>query len=399
MPLEEAVRRILDAMPPPAIEIAPLQDCVGRVVLQPLLASVDLPRFDNSSMDGYAVRSGDVQHASPDQPVSLRLAASLPAGFSKPPPTLAPGECARVFTGSPLPAGTDAVVMQEDTLPIGGTIQVRDRVRPWENIRLRGEDIRLGTVLCKPGVRLTPGLLALSQATGLATGGVGRRPRVGILATGNELTEPGQALAPGGIYESNRALLKVLSSRAGAIVSAFPLVADDLQSTSTALAEAARSCDLILTIGGASVGDHDYVKQAILEQQGAIDFWKLALKPGKPFLFANLHGTPLFGLPGNPVSAVVTFALLVRPAILKWQGAADVDLPGRPGTLLESLHNPGPRRHFVRVVQETGGGVRSSGRQASHMMASLADSNGLVNVPPDTTLPSGSPVEVLLWDA
>ena len=212
---------------------------------------------------------------------------------------------------------------------------------------------------------------------------------VGLLATGSELQEPGQPLAPGQIYESNRIALAALMQRAGAVPRTFPLVADALAATSLALADAFNQCDAVVTSGGVSVGEMDFIKRAFEQIGGELEFWKVAIKPGRPFVFGRCRGKLLFGLPGNPVSALVTFLLLVRPALLRWQGATDVSLPAHPGVLAEPLANDGERRHFMRVKVDPTGKVRSAGVQASHVLSSVAAANGLVDVPPNTTLACG----------
>jgi molybdopterin molybdotransferase len=221
---------------------------------------------------------------------------------------------------------------------------------------------------------------------------------VGLLATGSELTEPGRPLAPGRIYESNRAALAVLIGRAGAVPRAFPLVADVLAGTSLALADAFNQCDAVVTSGGVSVGDMDFLKRAFEQIGGSLEFWKVAIKPGRPFVFGRLREKLLFGLPGNPVSALVTFLLLVRPALLRWQGATEVALPAHPGVLAEPLANHGERRHFMRVKVDSAGKVWSTGIQASHVLSSVAMANGLLDVPADTTLAAGTAVTVLRWE-
>jgi len=395
--LEEALQQILGAVPNPGVESLAVVEARDRYTAAAVPSAADVPAFDNSAMDGYAVRSADVATAREEAPVWLdqigRTAAGEPSDT-----TVAPGTCVRVFTGSVLPQGADAVVMQEDTRTSGaGTdpVAILCPVRPWESVRLRGEDIRTGALVVQTGQRLTPGHLAVLQAAGQARVAVARRPRVGILATGDELREPGQPLAHGCIYESNRAMLAALVAEAGAVPQIFPLVPDRLEATRDALRLALASCDAVLTSGGASVGDLDFVKPAMEAIGGSLTFWRVAMKPGKPFLFGRHESRLVFGLPGNPVSAFVTFQLLVRPALLRWQGAAAVAPPILPGTLKERLRNPGDRRHFVRVTRDAAGGVTTAGTQASHMLHSLAAANGLLDVAPGSDLPPGTEVKVL----
>jgi molybdopterin molybdotransferase len=360
---------------------------------------INLPIFDNSAMDGYAVRAADLASATPDSPARLRLAGKVAAGEVFP-GKVASGTCVRLFTGSPLPAGADAVVMQEDTHPNPGTpseVTILASVSPGENVRAHGEDVKQGTVLAEAGAVLTPGRIGLLAAAGFGRLRVGRQPVVGLLATGSELTEPGQPLAPGHIYESNRTALAALMERVGAVPKVLPLVADVLAGTSEALVNAFNQCDAVVTSGGVSVGETDFLKPAFEQIGGELEFWKVAMKPGRPFVFGRRRGRLLFGLPGNPVSALVTFLLLVRPALLRWQGATEASLPAYPGTLAEPLANPGERRHFMRVQVDPTGKVQLAGFQASHALSSLAAANGLVDVPAHTTLAAGSAVTVLRW--
>ncbi len=396
--LEEAVSRILDALPAPTVESVSLAEAEGRVLGQSIVSPLALPPFDNSAMDGYAVRAQDVGSARAEAPVHLRLVGKAAAGqqFAG---TLGEGECVRVFTGSPLPPGADAVVMQEDTrVAPERTLEVLvlDKTAPWENVRFRGEDIKNGATLAETGQCVTAAQLTLFAATGLENVPVGRQPVVGLLATGSELARAGQPLAPAQIYESNRVGLAALARKAGACCKILPLVQDTLEATQGALERAFQETDIVVTSGGVSVGEMDFVKRAFEETGGQLQFWKVAIKPGRPFVFGTRNGKFLFGLPGNPVSAFVTFLLLVRPALLHWQGASSVALLRQTGVLGEPLSNPGSRRHFMRV-KRTNGKVFSSGVQASHTLSSLAAADGLVDMLPDTTLPAGSPVEVLSW--
>jgi molybdopterin molybdotransferase len=398
--LEDALARILAVLPNPVGESLPRAQAHGRILAAPIASRVDLPLFDNSSVDGYAVRGADVARADPGSPVRLRLAGRVAAGeiLSA---ELATGACVRLFTGSPLPRGADAVVMQEDTQIKPGApdeILVLEPVRPWDNVRFRGEDVKRGTALIEAGEVLTIGRLTLLAAAGVTEVEAARRPVVGLLATGSELREPGDSLAPGQIYESNRTGLARLIERTGGIARVFPLVPDTLDATRRALELALAECDLVVTCGGVSVGEMDFVKSAFEQLGGNLQFWKVAMKPGRPFTFGRRADKCLFGLPGNPASALVTFLLLVRPALLRWQGAAATALPASPGLLTEPLANAGSRRHFMRVAMDAAGKVRSAGLQASHILSSFASANGLVDVPPNTTLAPGTTVQVLRWE-
>jgi molybdopterin molybdotransferase len=300
-----------------------------------------------------------------------------------------------------MPPGADAVVMQEDTRVAPeepGLVLVLEPVKPGESVRRRGEDVQRGATLIEAGGRLSAGRISLLAAMGRARVLVGRQPVAGLLATGSELREPGQPLGPGQIYEGNRAALAALVRGAGAVPRVFPLVADTPEATRSALAEALAQCDAVVSTGGVSVGELDFVKAALADLGGSLEFWRVAIKPGRPFVFGRWREKLLFGLPGNPVSALVTFLLLVRPALLRWQGASEIALPAFPGLLAEPLANPGVRPHFLRVRVDGAGQVYSAGLQASHALSSLAAANGLVEVPPQTTLPRSSRVTVMKWE-
>jgi len=398
--LEDAVARILSALPVPQAEIISLQGAHRRILVEPVSSPASLPGFDNSAMDGYALRARDVAAAGADTPIALRLLGRVAAGEVFP-EQVAPGTCVRLFTGSPIPKGADSVVMQEDTRIVQhnpSEILVTEPVHPGENIRTAGEDVAAGAILASSGQMLNAGRLSLLAAAGVAQVTVGRRPSVGLISTGSELKEPGQSLEPGQIYESNRTGLAALIRQAGATPTIFPLVMDKLSATQDALAKAFDQCDLVVTTGGASVGELDLVRSAFENLGGKIEFWKVAIKPGRPFVFGQIAGRLFFGLPGNPVSALVSFLLLVRPALLRWQGAEELEMPGGLGILTEALSNPGPRRHFVRVIADSKGAVSLAGTQASHMLSSLAAANGLVDLSPQTTIPAGSSVLVRKWD-
>ena len=389
--LEEASQRILDVIHPAGEENVALSEIDGRVLAEDLTAPINLPTFDNSAMDGYAVRAAEALTGA-----RLQCIGEAPAG------TVFEGEvgkrqCVRIFTGSPMPAGANAVVMQEDTHVEGETIEITEGVKPLEHVRLRGEDVRERDLIGHAGELLSPGHLALLGSCGIGAVRVHQRPIIGLLATGNELREAGATLEPGEIFESNRQTIARLVERSGAQSRIYPLVPDTLDDTVTALKAAFTECDAVVTSGGVSVGEHDYVKAAFEELGGTLDFWKVRMKPGKPFVCGRLEKRLLFGLPGNPVSAFVTFLLLVRPAILKMSGATNTKLPTHPALLTAPLVNHGNRRNFMRVFVDAQGRAYSAGMQASHALGSLAQANALVDVPPESTLKEESTVLVLRW--
>lgn len=398
--LAEAQNQIIGATKALPTESIFLNDAHGRILTEEIISQINLPRFDNSAVDGYAVQAKDLIATSSENPVSLRLIGKIAAGESFT-AKIKSGECVRIFTGSPLPAGADAVAMQEDTQIDSkhfDQISFLDSVKPWENIRFHGEDVKTGSTLVEAGARLSVGQLSLLGAVGIETVRVGRQPVVGLLATGSELREAGQPLNASEIYESNRIALAALAKKIGGIPKIFPLVPDTLAETKNALQKAFAQCDVVVTTGGVSVGELDFVKAAFAELGGNLDFWKVAIKPGKPFAFGTLDGKFLFGLPGNPVSAFVTFILLVSPALAKMQGAAKLSWPTQSGVLAERLENCGDRRHFVRVIVDKNGNARSAGTQASHILSALAHANGLLEIPPKTIFEMGKAVPVLRLD-
>ncbi len=394
--LSDALRQVLASVKSLPSESIPLAASAGRILAKPITAPFDLPRFDNSAMDGYAVRAEEVVKARAEAPVCLRVIGQVAAG-EIPQTALEPGACVRVFTGSALPPGADAVVMQEDTVAAPNQpehILVVDGVQTWEHVRLHGEDLKADSLVAARGERLGAGSLSLLASLGLRRVQVSRQPVVALLATGSELIDRSRALKPGKIYESNRVSLGALLQSIAAKPRVFPLVPDDLSATHAALEKAFAESDAVITTGGASVGELDLVKQAFEAMGGNLDFWKIAIRPGKPFVYGHWGDKCFFGLPGNPVSALVTFLLLVRPALLQMQGATHWELPAFPGVLAEPLRNPGDRCHFMRVIVDQTGQVCSAGRQGSHVLSSLAKANGLVEVAPFATLLAGTTVRV-----
>lgn len=395
--VEQAIEEICSAVQTLPSKSIPLAAAAGRFLAATVESQVDLPSFDNSAMDGYAVRSADVRTAAEESPVELKIIGEIPAGVSFD-GVVGEGECARIFTGSPMPEGADAVVMQEDTERAGDTVKILDLARPLENVRLQGEDVKRGETIGRSGDRVNAGMLNLLSAAGCSEVLVNGRPVIGLLATGDELKTPPAALAPGQIYESNRVMLADMVQQAGCEARVYDLVPDEPNATSRAIENAFSECHAVISTGGVSVGEHDYVKAAFEALGGKLDFWKVRVKPGKPFVFGQLGQKLLFGLPGNPVSAFATFVILVRPALLKWQGSTNIDLPTHPGVLGENLSNRGDRPHYVRIHVDAAGIVKSAGAQASHMLHSLAHANGLVAVPPATSWESGRAVSVVRFD-
>ncbi len=395
--LESALQSILDQVSPLSSEPISLGQAAGRRVARILLSRMNLPPFDNSAMDGYAVRAQDVINARADRPVTLNRIDRVPAG-SAASVHVREGTCIRIFTGSPLPSGADAVVMQEDarvTEHDPNLIQILDKAAPWENVRFKGEDVAQGTPLLQPGDLCTPTRLGILAACGIAEVDVFQRPRIAVMTTGNELCEPGTLLPPGCLYESNRIVIAEELRALGATPRVLPIVPDTMEATQAAFINAFETADCVVSTGGASVGELDLLKPAFEAIGGRLNFWKVSMKPGKPFVFGTFQNKLWCGLPGNPVSAFVTFQLLVRPILLKLQGARDLSLPVSWGTLMEPLSNRGDRRHFVRVCIDAAGEVRGAGRQSSHILSSLSLANGLLDLPPESSKNTGDKVSVL----
>lgn len=374
---DDALARILAAAgsPLPA-EPVPPEEAAGRALAADVTALADLPPFANSAVDGFAVRAADTEHP----PVLLRVTQTIPAGRA-PARAVGPGEAARIFTGAPLPFGADALVMVEDTEATDEPDQVR-LLAPGapDHIRRAGSDIRRGERALAAGTTLDAGAIGLLSALNRKDVSCIRRPRVGLLTTGDEVVPVGDAaLLPGQIRNSNAPALAAAIRAAGALVAVRRHARDDPDAVREAL-HACADCDVIIAVGGVSVGDYDYVKQVVGEI-GRLDFWRVAIKPGKPLAFGQIHNALFFGLPGNPVSALVTFELFVRPVLRRLSGHAVVQRPRVSAVLAAPLpHAPG-RREFARARLDWEDGVCRAiptGAQGSHRLASLAGANALL---------------------
>ncbi len=391
-PLDDALAELLASVEPLAsIQHVSTFDADRRVLAQDLVSALNVPGHDNSAMDGYAVRVADL-NGSP-LPVSQRI----PAGHFGGP--LQPGTVARIFTGAPVPAGADAVVMQEDTAPDGdGAITVRGSVRAAQWIRRQGEDVKRGAVVLAAGTRLGPAELGLAAGIGFAQLPVRPHPRVALFSTGDELVMPGAVppdqLPPGAIYNSNRFFLRTLLQRLGCEVTDLGIVPDQRDATVAALRDAADAHDLILTSGGVSVGEEDHVKPAV-QQLGSLDLWQIAMKPGKPFAHGRVGGAHFVGLPGNPVSSFVTFLLLVRPFLLRLQGVADVSVPAQRLPAHFDLPKGDKRREFLRARRNAQGGVDLFANQSSGVLTSMAWADGLIDNPAGQTIARGDLVRFI----
>ncbi len=398
MPLDEALERLLaQAAPLGRTEPVSTFDADGRVLAQDVVSALQVPPHDNSSIDGYALRAADAARPGAELPVTQRIAA----GHAGAP--LAPGSAARIFTGAPMPAGADAVVMQEDAelLP-DGRVRIHAVPSAGQWVRAAGEDVARGAVVLSKGERLAPAALGLAAGIGMATLQVAARPRVALFSTGDELVMPGavppEAMPPGAIYNSNRFFLRALLRRLGCEVSDLGIVPDDRAATLAALASAAEAHDLILTSGGVSVGEEDHIKPAV-EQLGRLDLWQIAMKPGKPFAYGSVAAPGgvchFMGLPGNPVSSFVTFLLLVRPFLLRLQGAADVALPALAMRAEFAVARPDKRREFLRARRNTQGGLDLFVNQSSGVLTSVHWADGLVDLPAGQTVAPGDTVRFI----
>lgn len=406
MSLADAMHNLLGRVQPlSATETVATFDADRRVLAQDLTSALQVPPHDNSSMDGYAVRVADVTEAGKVLRVSQRIAAGH-AGHA-----LEPGTCARIFTGAPMPAGADAVVMQEDTVEVGGDIhavhiQAVPEVGQW--VRRAGEDVTRGAVVLAQGERLSPASLGLAASLGLSHLSVVARPRVALFSTGDELVMPGdvppEAMKPGAIYNSNRFFLRALLHRMGCEVSDLGIVPDRREATLAALKTAADHHDLILTSGGVSVGEEDHIKPSV-QALGSLDLWQIGMKPGKPFAYGTVRrDTPgaachFIGLPGNPVSSFVTFLLLVRPFLLKLQGVAASRLQALPPATSLPAHftvaRADKRREFLRVRRNAAGGLDLFPNQSSGVLTSAVWGDGLVDNPAGTTIAHGDLVSYI----
>ncbi len=392
LPVEDALARILAAVPAPDVQSVPLAHAADRVLLEPVIATHDQPPFPASAMDGYAVAAAAVV---PGRSMPVVGMSQAGAGFAGAVPE---GAAVRIFTGAPLPPGTDAVIMQEEAERDGDRVRFTTSVQAGRNVRPLGFDFREGENLVPAGVPLTPARLSLAASANLATITAARPPRIALLASGDELVMPGSPLGPDQIVASNSFGLAAMFAPYGCEIADFGIARDTPQALSEALQKAfASEPDMLITSGGASVGDHDLVRPALEAEGVAIDFWRIRMRPGKPLMFGRRGRTLVFGLPGNPVSALVTAAIFLRPAVRAFLG-----LPQHAGRLvpLAAPTGPnGPRRHFQRarlVDGPAGTLVEPISETDSGHLSSLADADVLIVQPEDDPgQPAGTPVPVL----
>ena len=420
--VDTAVERILERFKPvSAHERVPLDAALGRVLVEDVPADIDLPPFDTTAMDGYALRYEDVQAATKDSPITLTVIGQVAAGAVAEAP-LGAGQAYRILTGAPMPPGSDSVVPYEETdgKGFGGwsgeqgaheaaaerEVRIFTAVERGENVRFKGEVQRHGEIVVRAGSVIRPGEVAVLATFGKPEVWVYRRPRVAILSTGDELVTAAERPRAGQIRDGNAPALAALARQYGAEPIQLPIARDNPEEVRAALLDAVdRKADLIVTSGGVSMGDHDVVKH-VVRTEGSIGFWSIDLRPGKPLAFGALRGVPFLGLPGNPVSSLVTFELFARPAILRLGGHTKLHKVELLATALEPIRNGSGRENFMRgIVERRPAGedyewtVRLTGEQASNFITSMAKANALVRVPKTTKLVSpGEKVRVLMVD-
>jgi molybdopterin molybdotransferase len=399
--VEEALERVLSAFQPLPAERIPVLETLGRVLAEDVIADMDIPPLSNSAMDGYAVRAMDTAGARGKNPVRLRIIDSLTAGRTTQ-TAVTGGRSIRIMTGVPIPPGADAVVQFEDTEQAGEWVDIFKGVEAGTNIRLAGEDVKRGELILGRGALIRPQEVGMLAALGRKEVRVHRRPRVAILATGDEVIEIDARWSPGKIRNSNTYSNAAQVIRYGGVPIMLGIARDDENELTAKVREGLeKGADLFLTTGGVSMGDFDMVKK-VLAAEGEMGFWRVKMKPGKPLAFGQIQGVPLLGLPGNPVSAMVTFELFARPAILKMQGNSRLKKPMIEAKLMDEIPRKDKRRHYVRVRverQEREYRAYLTGDQGSGILLSMVRSHGLAIIPEDVDyLPAETKVPVIMLD-
>lgn len=391
--VEEALERVLSVFEPLPPERVPIVESLGRVLAEDVYADMDIPPLANTAMDGYAVRAADTAAATPERPARLRVIYDLAAGYTTD-VAVTPGTAIRIMTGAPIPPGADAVVQFEDTEQDGGWVRIFKGVPVGKNIRQVGEDVQKGALILPRGAEIRPQEVGMLAALGYKEAWVHRRPRIAILATGDEVIEIDAPWQPGKIRNANSYSNAAQVVRYGGVPILLGIARDDVAELTTKIrAGLEQGADLLLTSGGVSVGDFDVVK-TVLATEGEMTFWRIRMKPGKPLAFGHIRGVPLLGLLGNPVSAMVAFELFARPAILKMLGKTRLDKPTVKATLLDEIRRKDNRRHFLRVMLEERNGeylARLTGDQGSGILLSMVKAQGLAIIPEDADrLPGGT---------
>ena len=399
IPLEEARAHVLGRVKPRPPVRLPASDACGCVLTEPVVASEAVPPFDNSAMDGYAVRAADTVGA----PLELPVVGVLAAGTDPATITVGSGQAARIMTGAALPDGADAIVIveQTDAVDDGRRVRINAVAEAGDHIRTAGDDIEPGDVVIEAGTQLTAAHLGVLASLGVTVVTVVPRVRVGVLSTGDELVEGAVALRPGQLRDSNRHALLPMLGEAGCEPVDLGLVRDDRAAITDAIEQAVKSCDALLTSGGVSMGDFDEVKAVLSERADDMRWMQIAIRPAKPFAFGTMNGTPVFGLPGNPVSSIISFELLARPALRRMMGHADdeLDRPRLRAMAADDLRRrPDGKTHFARVVISVVDGrlqARSAGGQGSHQLAAMAAANALAVLPDGDGVSAGDEIEVI----
>ena len=392
--VEEARHQMLNTIPVLPTEKREILNCAGYVLAEALHAEENIPPFDNSAMDGFAVRAADVQNASETKPAVLTVVETIAAGYA-PTKQVAPGQTSRIMTGAMMPEGVDAVVMQEVTQRDGDEVKIFEGVDKAGNVRFTGESVAEGQQVMGIGKYLRPPEVSMLASLNCPEVTVYRKPTVAIVSTGDELTPLGEPLEPGKIRDSNRYGLYAQVEEAGGIPIDMGIAPDDEAETERIFRAALAKADALITSGGVSVGEHDVVK-SVLARLGKINFWRVAMKPGKPQAYGIADGKPIFGLPGNPVSSLVVFELFVRPALLKMAGHTELLRPIFKATLAEPVTNRDGRVNYMRAILKASNGqytAETTGPQGSGILHSLVLANGLITIPAGVTLGAGETVD------
>lgn len=392
--VEEARQQMLETIPVLPTEKRGILGCVNYVLAEELKSTENIPPFDNSAMDGYAVRASDVKDVSKENPVLLTVVGTIAAGYA-PSKHVFEGEAARIMTGAMMPEGADAVVMQEVTELNGDKVSIFESVEKNENVRFTGESVERGDNVMSPGKVLRPPEVSMLASLNCAEVVVHRKPTVAIVSTGDELTPLGESLTPGKIRDSNRYGIFAQVQNAGGIPIDMGIAPDDATETERIFKDSIANADALITSGGVSVGEHDIVKN-VLTKLGEMNFWRVAMKPGKPQAYGKIDGKPVFGLPGNPVSSLVVFELFVRPALLKMAGHMDLLRPTFKATLETDVTNKDGRVNFMRAILTEQDGqytAKTTGPQGSGILHSLVLANGLITIPSGAALSAGETVD------
>lgn len=392
--VEEARQQMLNTIPVLPTEKREILNCGGYVLAEALHAQENIPPFDNSAMDGYAVRAADVQNASEAEPAVLTIVETIAAGYA-PTKQVAAGQAARIMTGAMMPEGADAVVMQEVTQREEDKVKIFESIDETGNVRFTGESVAAGQQVMRKGKHLRPPEVSMLASLNRPEATVHRKPTVAIVSTGDELLLLGEPLEPGKIRESNRYGLYAQVEEAGGIPIDMGIAPDDEAEIERIFRAALAKADALITSGGVSVGEHDFVK-SVLERLGEVNFWRVAMKPGKPQAYGIADGKPIFGLPGNPVSSLVVFELFVRPALLKMAGHTELLRPTFKATLAESVTNRDGRVNYMRAILKKSNGhytAETTGPQGSGILHSLVLANGLITIPSGAKLDAGEIVD------